>query len=241
MAVVDSGCDPCWRDPRILQGLDATQVHSAAGRADDCDRIGHGTACAELILRQAEAAEILPVRIFGSRLETSVPILVRGIDLARQHGAEIIHLSLGTHLETAIGPLYAACERARRAGIVVVAAAHSGTISSYPAVFDNTLGVAVGEVPGTITNPITFAGIPTFCDPYRAVECVAPAPTWVRGLAGFHPAPPTSSFAAPGVTALVVRLLEIYPRGDLDTGDLDTVRGLLAAGVPRPRDDSQAR
>ncbi len=229
VAVVDSGRDPLWRHRRILPGLDATTGSAPADPAlaeDDHDRNGHGTACAELILRWAPAAEILPVRVFGESLETTVATLVRGIDRARERQARIIHLSLGTRLATAIVPLYAACERARRAGIVVIAAAHPGPGASFPATFDNTLGVVCGGA----------AGPAVLCAPDRAVECVARAPRRVRGLRGFQPAAPTSSFAAPRVTARVAGLLAARP-----TAALSVVRALLADPAQRPCRASHAR
>jgi hypothetical protein len=90
---------------------------------DDNDRLGHGTACADLILRLAPAASIVPIRVFGGQLETSPAALRAGIEWAAEQAIPLVNLSLGTTLEHERAPLLAACERARRGGMLIVASA----------------------------------------------------------------------------------------------------------------------
>lgn len=206
VAVIDSGRDPAWSDPRIRPGIglvDGLELHRSE---DDRDRVGHGTACIDIILGLAPEVEILPLRVFESRLETSPEVIVAALDHAVEEGAGVINLSLGCLLDRAVRPLYLACERARQAGAVVVSAVHPGEGWSYPAIFDNTLGVAAGR----------FAGIYDFeYFPDDGVECRAQGERRVRWL-GEPRRVYGSSFAAPHISALVALLKERTPDNDLE-------------------------
>ena len=72
IGVIDSGWDRHVLIPQIEQGVgfvDPLDELSVLKSEDDHDRIGHGTACTDLILRIAPEARIVPIRIFGHRLE----------------------------------------------------------------------------------------------------------------------------------------------------------------------------
>ncbi len=214
VGVIDSGRDPEWNEPRIRPGvgLVASRGFAVSRSLDDTDRIGHGTACCDLILRSAPGVVIHPVRVFHRRLETSVEVLVEALRWAVSQRLRVINLSLGTHLESALRPLYKACEQARRRGVIVVSAVNVQSGASYPAVFDSVIGVQAGAV----DQPFEYR-------PGDAVECVARGSCRARGLQGQISNVTGSSFAAPQVTALVARLLESRP-----DADVDRVRALLA-------------
>ena len=209
VAVIDSGRDADWQDPRFLSGLGlvAEKGFQLQESNDDDDRLGHGTACSDLLLGMAPGIEILPIRVFGERLETSPQILVHAIDRAVDEGCGLINLSLGTLLEDAATDLYRACERARQAGVLVVAAVHRHAGWSYPAAFDHVLGVQAGR----FDNIWTFEYLPE-----EAGECKAQGDREVRWLAGERRRALAPSFAAPHLTALVARLREQRPDLDAD-------------------------
>jgi subtilisin family serine protease len=126
-----------------------------------------------------------------------------------------VNLSLGTTLEGTLHPLYAACEKARRQGIIVVAAGHNSRDWSYPAIFENVIGVSASR----------------FASPYEyryhydeAMECQA----WgveqpVIWLGGEEQVKHGTSFAAPNITGIVCLLLERHPGATLEE-----IRELLA-------------
>ena len=92
------------------------------------------------------------------------PLIVEAIEWAIEYKMQVVNLSLGTLEKEALEPLYIACEKAKKAGIIIVAASHNKKGWSYPAVFDNTIGVTTGE----FSNPYHYL--------YRdehALECVA--------------------------------------------------------------------
>jgi subtilisin family serine protease len=231
VALLDSGVDPSWRGPRWGRGVGLLDRAAAArqrfvlaadGDVDDLD--GHGTACADVVLGMAPGVVIHPVRVFHRHRRTSLDVLLAGLRWAVEQGVDVVHLSLGSVLHSAAQPLYRACEEARRAGAVVVAATEPRRGVGYPAVFDNALGVAAGD----------FANVHDYL--YRAeqaVECVAQGRRRVRLLGGERRWGTATSYAAPHVTALVALFLETMggpptPSSPRDGTRLDRVRGLLA-------------
>jgi subtilisin family serine protease len=209
VAVVDSGWDPSVRLPGLRLRPGVTFAAGEAPAPGDEDRSGHGTACISTLWRVAPGAEICPVRVFTDRLETSVTALHQAVLWAVRERFDVISLSLWTPLQEALVPLYTACEEARAAGSVVVAAAPRAEERAYPSVFENVLSVGVGAYDA----PFEYG--------YRAgeaVECLAAcgdrgAVTW---LGGECIEVPGSSFAAPNVAGIVALLRERHPGAGLD-------------------------
>ena len=218
VAVVDSGWDRALHDPRVLPGVgfvDPADDFAMARNDDDQDVLGHGTACADVILGVAPEARIVPVKVFGRVLETSPGTLHAALVWAIEAGVQVINVSLGTRLEGTLHPLYAACERARQAGIIVVAAGHNANDWSYPAIFENVIGVSAAR----FDSPYHFR--------YRAehaMECEA----WgverpVLWIGGERVVKHGTSFAAPNVAGIVALILERHPGARIED-----VREMLA-------------
>jgi subtilisin family serine protease len=212
VAVIDSGWDRAIDEPRVRAGIGLVNPADELRlqrNDDDQDRIGHGTCCADLVLRVAPTATILPIKVFGSRLETSPHMLIAAIRLAADAGARVINLSLGTQRRDARDDLYAACEYARRRGAILVAAGVYGTRKGgFPAAFDPVIGVG----PASVDTPFAIryhAG--------ESLECGARvAGQRARSLGGFEVEVAGTSVAAPVVSGHVVRLLQEDPLLDLD-------------------------
>jgi subtilisin family serine protease len=154
VAVVDSGVQPDHPDlaGRIGPGYDVVG-HDATPQDGD----GHGTHVTGIIGAAsgngigiesvAPGATLMPVRVLGDDGSGSVENVARGIDWAREHGADVINLSLGSDvpLVGAAGgdPTDAAIRRAIAAGIVVVAAAGNNgvPVCEQPAASDGLLCV----------------------------------------------------------------------------------------------------
>jgi subtilisin family serine protease len=214
VAVIDSGWDRYQPDPRVLPGTGVAADGSLAA-GDDHDVIGHGTGAAHQVLALAPGCVILPARVFGETLETSPAALIAALDWAVARRASVVNLSLGTDREAAVRPLYAACERARRAGTIVVAAGSNFGEPCYPALFDPVIGVAMG----VFASPYEYR--------YRAGEALEVEAWGVRqpvaGLGGRVTVSTGTSVAAPNVTGIVALLLERHPGASLED-----VRALLA-------------
>lgn len=206
VGVIDSGWDRGLLDPRVLPGIglvDPTDELALRRSADDHDRIGHGTACADLILRLAPGARIVPIRVFGSELETSPHVLCEAIRWAAEQRIGVVNLSLGTFRQDALTPLYLACEYARSKGTLVVAAVHASRPSSFPAIFENVIGVGAAET-STLWEIRYAAG--------AGAECLASARhQLLLWTGGERRAGAGTSFAAPVVSALAAVLRERHP------------------------------
>jgi subtilisin family serine protease len=218
VAVIDSGWDRRIDEPRVLPGVgfvDPDDDFALARNDDDNDVLGHGTACADLILRIAPDARVIPGKVFGKVLETSPGTLHAALTWAIDAGVPVINVSLGTRLEGTLHPLYAACERARRAGIIIVAAGHNANDWSYPAIFENVIGVSANR----FTSPFQFR-----YRPHHAMECeawgVEQPVLWVGGTRQIKHG---TSFAAPNVAGIVALIKERHP-----DATLDDVREMLA-------------
>jgi subtilisin family serine protease len=212
VGVIDSGWERKYTDPRVERGVGIVgngEELDVALSDDDGDRNGHGSVCTSLILRIAPASHVIPIRVFGARLETSPEALIAAVSWALSNGVRLVNLSLSTAREDAKPKLYAACERASRAGVIIVAsAANQGQSSlSYPAAFDCVLGVGGGDYP---------APFEVRYHPGAVVELSATSRHSVRRRGGKVVEVRGTSFAASVVTGRVAQLLQQNPSLDLD-------------------------
>jgi len=209
VGVVDSGWDSGVQDPRVLPGRGILEED----RGSTEDLAGHGTLCALRVLQVAPEARVVPVKVFPSRMETSVPRLCEGIRVACDLGAKVVNLSLATRLPEAIRPLFEVCEEARINGVVIVAAAHNQGVPAVPAYLEPVLSVEEGYQ----TDLLDFS-----YNPDGPIECTAAgARVPVTATNGWSKHRAGSSIAASTMSGIVARLLEGYPT------DLDGVRAML--------------
>lgn len=211
VAVVDSGWRSALRDPRVVPGRSITGTDG--GSTDDM--VGHGTLCGSRILQVAPEAQIVPIKVFSRRLETSVEILCKGIVTASEYSVDVINLSLATQLEDAIRPLYDVCEMARRDGVIVVAAAHNRHVPAVPAYLEPVLSVREGRQNDLLD--FTY-------DPEGPIECTAAGSSVPILMTNGRTRPRAgSSIAAATMSGVVARLVEGGAH------DLDAVRMRLCA------------
>jgi subtilisin family serine protease len=122
VAVIDSGVHAVH--PHI-QGVAGGVGIDASGAVHDdfVDRLGHGTAVAAVIREKAPSADILAIKVFERELRTSGDALVTALRWARQNGARLANLSLGTTNTSHEAALAEELEAASASGMIVVAAA----------------------------------------------------------------------------------------------------------------------
>lgn len=208
VAVIDSGWSSALADPRVLDSVAIVRNRSDLNPHDD--KTGHGTMCAELVLRVASEALILPIRVFHERCETSAPIVAEAVELATSRKVDVISLSLGTRDDRDRGVLFRAIARAVDSGLVVVSSVHDRWRWSYPAVFEPVIGVASGYFPSPFDFSYTHDS---------HVECLAAARLqWAMDRSGCYHRASGSSLAAPLIAGISAILLQRHGYSGL--GDL---------------------
>jgi subtilisin family serine protease len=201
IAVVDSGWDTSVQESRVDGGVAFVSVGDpwrVSASSDTADVIGHGTLCADLIMQRAPFAHIVPVRIFGSRLEASGAQLIAGISWAVRANVDLINISASSKNELLLEPLARVCREAVRRKIVVVAAASGSSGKGMPA-----------ELPEVIGVDVRNHGDSTFqiCRDEQ-VQVVLPRRVYSgRGLRGELATGGGTSFAAAYVSGMIARAL----------------------------------
>ena len=231
VAVLDTGVDETLSElaANTVPGYDALN-----GRMGQSDPNGHGTSCAGLIGAVSNnavgvagvcwKARILPVRVLGADGSGSISAIVRGIMFAVQSGAKVLNMSLG-------GPgssqfMFDALAEARRAGVLVVAAAgndgqNSDVRPSYPAAYplDNIVSVAAIDQNGRLASFSNYgAQSVDLAAPGASVIVIKPNRTAVRQSG--------TSFASPIVAGAATLLWSQNP-----AMSYQQVRSQLLSGV----------
>jgi subtilisin family serine protease len=214
VAVVDSGV--AEGHPHVGRVAGGIWLTADGDTPDYQDRIGHGTAVAAAIRERAPEAELLAVRVFGTRLATTADLLARAIEWSARAGAQLINLSLGTDNAAHEGRLAEAVEVAAACGALVVAAAPDGGRRWLPGALPGVTGVvADAALPRDVVElRHTPLGAVLACSPLpRPIDGVPPE----RNLSGV-------SFAVAAATGFAALLLE----GDALRPPGVTVHALLA-------------
>jgi uncharacterized NAD-dependent epimerase/dehydratase family protein len=173
------------------------------------DYIGHGTACAGIITKKAPKAELIIIKIFDKELVTTQELLISSIKYAIEQKVNIINLSLGTPSQSGIKELYDICQFALNYNIIIVAAENkiNGT-GSYPANFNNVLGVSSGK----IYNRFGY-----FYRENSPIELIARGDhqrvNWLNRQSIFISG---SSFAAPHISGIAALIIQAFPDYNLD-------------------------
>src|SRR6185295_739999 len=164
------------------------------GRADDF--VGHGTFTSGLVLACAPDASIVAIRVLDDEGRGNEAALARGIDKARELGADVINLSL---VAPTAGPaLRDALDAAVDAGIVLVVSAGDDPIGPFNSTFLCEHAIVVGAIDDTMT-------VPSFSPNSSMVDVFAPGVDIVGPLGGSiansYAGWTGTSFSAPFVSA----------------------------------------
>ena len=207
VAVLDSGVDgkhPVFATQlRAQYDVVTDRMGSRCVKAEPTDGIGHGTACAGIVLQLAPDAEIYSIKVIGNNSSGTADQLVAGLTFALDEGYDVINMSLGTtdaRITTRLGAL---TDRAFYEGRIIVAAANNQGRTAYPAQFSSVLSVNMEgfeEATGLRYEwggPIELSA--------RGIYVEAPAPG--GGTQLFT----GTSFACPHVAGMLARVLSVYP------------------------------
>jgi subtilisin family serine protease len=199
-----------------VDGDDATVVP-----AEPTDAVGHGTACAGIILGLAPRASVLSVRVLGSDNRGKGLAFATGLQWAIQQGASIVNLSLSSRSESLYGTLHDLVDRAYFAGILLVCAANNVAVASYPSLFASVVSVAAHDV----RDPDVW-----FNNPHPPVEFGAYGlDVDVAWKDGGRITATGNSFAAPHIAGFAARIRAAHP-----TATPFEIKTILAATATAP-------
>ncbi len=167
------------------------------------DLIGHGTACAAIINGIAPEAEIHSIKVIGANSKGSSAGLVAGMHWCVESGMNVINASLGTLERRSRESISDAVDEAILNGVVVVAAANNGGFTAYPANLSSVLSVENEAMPDPLKIRYRL-GTPIEIEA-NGIYIEAPCP------GGGHKFYTGTSFACPHASAIVARLLSVYP------------------------------
>lgn len=183
---------------------------------------GHGTMVAGLIRLTAPAAQIMPLEAFDEDGVGHPFDIVRAIDYAVSNGAHVINMSFS--IAEATPELLDAVERARRRGVMTVAAAgNNGEASQiFPAAYGPTIGVAATDFNDQLTDFSNYGLVTAdLAAPGSGVVTLFPGGLYATGWG--------TSFSTPLVAGNVALLRTYYAGGNKAVHD--TVRLNLLLGT----------
>lgn len=221
VAVLDTGADPgsAALAGRVVGGWDfvdddADPSDVRDGIDDDGDGAvdeawGHGGVVAQVIARRAPGASLLVYRVLDADGSGEAHAVAAALDTAVLAGADVVNASFGFVGEMKSKVVREAFKRARKAGVLVVAAAgnHGGDQETFPAGDKHVLGVAA-------LDDATVA-LARFSNRGKSVRLAAPG----TGVTGTLPDGRVvrwdgTSFAAPHASAELAVLLSRWPDDD---------------------------
>ncbi len=238
VAVLDTGAD--GRSPDLRGAIRVDLARSFVDDAPLTDHSGHGTHVAGLIaattgngigVAGVANARLMIIKIADAQGRASTSTLVRGIRAAVASGAKIINVSFG-------GSGFSKLEQtaildARRAGVLVVAAAgnsgQTGNPAAYPGAYRHVLTVAATRGDGMAIVESTRGPQVALAAPGKRILSTAPGGRFARRTG--------TSMATAIVSGAAARLLARRP-----TLDVSQLRSILLSsafdvGVPG-RDDA---
>jgi subtilisin family serine protease len=232
VAVIDSGVD---LDHPEFAGVAITPF-DALGSKDGPHVHGTGVAGAIVahvrLMGSAPAARILAIRAFGTSgkgAESTSYVLLRGLDLAASHGAQIVNMSFAGPKDALVGRGLAAL--AARNIVMVAAAGNAGPKSPplYPAADGNVIAVSATDAQDKL-----------FAASNRGHYIAVSAP----GVDIFLPAPDDkyqissgTSFASAFISGLAALVLQRNPA--LKPDDVRAILMKTAHDLGRPGPDDQ--
>ncbi|CEN23292.1 serine protease [[Clostridium] sordellii] len=105
------------------------------------DDNGHGTACASIVKNEFNNVEFIVIKVLDKYGRTNIQILEEALKILVEKDIDIINLSLSVMKSEMVKDLYNICEDLTNKGKIIVCSLANGFNESYPAIFDNVIGV----------------------------------------------------------------------------------------------------
>ena len=163
---------------------------------------GHGTAVCGIIAKEVADAEITLYPIFPNGEDgVDAELLIDTLHcIYDKNDCDIINLSCGLIMMEKVDELYAICNKLRKSGIWIVSAFENTGLMSYPACFDNVIGVDQGKEVNNIKEFIWIENSPINIVGYALQHRVP----WVNGT---YLLVRGTSYVVPYITSIIASLL----------------------------------
>ncbi len=138
VGIIDSGYsaepDVKIHSTRSFHWFDGGVVSSDT---DHQDQLGHGSALTKIIAYPSSDVKLVIAKVFFDKLICTPAQIAAALDWQITQGARLINMSFGLHSDRPI--LKAACQRALKAGAILVAAAPARGKPVYPAAYEGVI------------------------------------------------------------------------------------------------------
>lgn len=144
VAILDTGIDKNhdYLKDNIIGGVSfhCNHHHIFASKKYDDDN-GHGTSCSSIIKKEFKNIEIFSVKILDKQGRCNLRVLEEALQYILDTDIKLINLSLSIMNSEMVQDLYNICDTLTKVGKIIVCSLANGFEKSYPAVFDNVIGV----------------------------------------------------------------------------------------------------
>jgi subtilisin family serine protease len=209
IAILDTGISSGNTD---MKGNVIGGYNFIANSTNYADDNGHGTMVASVVAGITDnsygisgiagKSKLLAVKVMNSSGSGTYSSMISGIEYAIANGADVINMSIGGR--TASTALKLAVDNAVSNGVTVVAAAgnEGSTTLSYPAAYENVIGVgAVDYYNNKASYSNTGSGLTIMAG---GTARVATTTTYIGTASG-------TSFASPYIAGLVALMYSVHP------------------------------
>lgn len=149
IVIIDSGVwsqHPHFKGKCIEQYVVSTNENTLIIEDNDADSFGHGTAIYNIISKCDEFARIINIKIKGIENDIDEEVLIGTLNLvSTEFNPDLINLSLGINTCDNYQALFESCKNLTDKGSIIVSAFDNTGSISYPAAFENVIGVISGQ------------------------------------------------------------------------------------------------
>ena len=154
IVIIDSGIDTCGNEVGICFSLNNFQI--IQHHQSFTDDVGHGTAVYSIIKSHNPNVRCFHIKIFDTENNyINEDILLYVLNYIYENiECKYINMSLGIAIPMKRTELYEICQRLKEKGVILISAFDNMEVLSYPAAFDNVIGVASSSDCTRITDII---------------------------------------------------------------------------------------